>query len=998
MAAGRIVTVLALLLISSQAVHAQYFGQNKVRHENLQFQVLRTDRFDIYFYEDQRRVIDVAGQLAERWYDRLSTVFGHELSGRQPLVLYANHPDFRQTTVISGFIDPSTGGVTEGLQRRIVMPFTASLQETDHVLGHELVHAFQYDMGGRGLQQLPLWFIEGLAEYLSLGPVDAQTAAWLRDAALHEELPGFEDLDNPRYFPYRFGHAAWAYLGGRFGQGIVPELFQLASRSGDPLGAIEQVTRMPLEDLTRAWHLAVAKTYGSIDLADVAPRGRALITDEHGGRLNVGPSISPDGTRLVFLSERSLFAIEMFLADAETGEIIGKLTDVATDAHLDNIQFLQSTGAWSPDGRRFAYAAEDKARPVLVVVDGDTGRKLQTHTFPGLGEIFTPTWSPDGRSIAFSAIVGATSDLFVYELERETLRRLTDDLYAQLQPAWSPDGRTLAFVTDRFTTDLDTLDFGRYRVAGYDFQSGAIRLLPGFDGSKNINPQWAPGGKAYYFIGAPNGVPNVFRADLSTGDLEPVTSLKTAVSGITDLSPALGVAQKTGALAYTAYIDGRYAIYALTDAEARRGVRLAGRSADTLPPPGGRALPFARRLDTPQAELPSPEGFAVHDYRGRLSLQYVGAAAASRFGTDQFGTFVGGGVAFLFGDVLNEHQLSAAVQSSGGVSDIAAQLGYLNQQSRWNWGGIVQRIPYRTGTVRSAFAEVDGQQVFVEQTTLFRQTSYEISGIAGYPFSREARLEFTGGLQHVGFDREVRSDIFSAQTGGFLDRRTQELDAPEALNLGRASAAFVFDSALFGGTSPVLGTRSRVEVAPLAGDIRFTETLLDYRRYLSPVRPLTIAVRAMHVGRYGPDADASSIAPLFIGHPNLVRGYDVGSFAAVECRPDGSSECPQFDRLVGSRVFVGNLELRAPIPGLFKGRFEYWPLPIEAFAFADTGVAWTSDVAPVFLDGSRDFVSSVGFGARVNVLGYLITEFNAVRAVDRPDNGWRFVFNLRPGF
>ena len=56
----------------------------------------------------------------------------------------------------------------------------ARSQPTDHVLGHELVHAFQYDItntnvssGNAGALGLPLWFIEGMAEYLSIGPVDA---------------------------------------------------------------------------------------------------------------------------------------------------------------------------------------------------------------------------------------------------------------------------------------------------------------------------------------------------------------------------------------------------------------------------------------------------------------------------------------------------------------------------------------------------------------------------------------------------------------------------------------------------------------------------------------------------------------------------------------------------------------------------------------------------------------------------------------------------------
>jgi hypothetical protein len=99
-------------------------------------------------------------------------------------------------------IGEGTGGVTESLRRRIVMPFAASLGETDHVLGHELVHAFQYDILGSNLA-MPLWFIEGMAEYASPGATDAQTAVWLRDAAEAERLPTLDKLDGPRYFPYR---------------------------------------------------------------------------------------------------------------------------------------------------------------------------------------------------------------------------------------------------------------------------------------------------------------------------------------------------------------------------------------------------------------------------------------------------------------------------------------------------------------------------------------------------------------------------------------------------------------------------------------------------------------------------------------------------------------------------------------------------------------------------------------------------------------------------
>jgi hypothetical protein len=75
-----------------------------------------------------------------------------------------------------------------------------------------LVHAFQYDTGGLGrgsvnspIERLPLWFIEGMAEYVSIGPLDPNTAMWLRDAVRQNSLPSIGDLDKAKYFPYRWG-------------------------------------------------------------------------------------------------------------------------------------------------------------------------------------------------------------------------------------------------------------------------------------------------------------------------------------------------------------------------------------------------------------------------------------------------------------------------------------------------------------------------------------------------------------------------------------------------------------------------------------------------------------------------------------------------------------------------------------------------------------------------------------------------------------------------
>src|SRR6185437_1179670 len=138
--------ILCTLLGVPTRAAAQYFGQNKVQYETFDFHVMHTPHFDIYFYPAESLAVSDAARMAERWYTRHSEEFSYQLSSKKPIILYANHPDFEQTNVIGGQIPEATGGVTEGLRDRVTLPFTGNYAENDHVLGHELVHVFQYDI------------------------------------------------------------------------------------------------------------------------------------------------------------------------------------------------------------------------------------------------------------------------------------------------------------------------------------------------------------------------------------------------------------------------------------------------------------------------------------------------------------------------------------------------------------------------------------------------------------------------------------------------------------------------------------------------------------------------------------------------------------------------------------------------------------------------------------------------------------------------------------
>lgn len=1016
-------------LLAAPAADAQYFGRNKVLWEDFEFQVLETEHFDIYYYPAEHPAIEELGRMAERWYERLSAAFDHRLTERKPIIFYADQPDFRQTTVTFGMIGEGTGGFTEPLRNRVAMPLTGVMAETDHVLGHELVHVFQFDIVAAlartrrsvALNQVPLWMTEGLAEYFSQGRQDPHTALWLRDALLNDELPTLRDLNRGgRYNPYQYGQAFWAYVGGRWGDQRASLLFGNALVLG-PEGAIEETLGIEAEQLFTDWHAAIRETYQPVVDARRPPGdfGELLLSSERtGADLNIAPSISPAGDLVAFLSSRDLFTIDLFLADAHTGEVRGRLLSAAGNPHFDALRFLDSAGGWSPDGERLAFVVFEDGDNAIAIVDVDERRVIRRHR-PGVGAVNNPVYSPDGRTIAFSGMRHGITDLYLLDVESGALRQLTDDLYAQLQPTFSPDGRTLAFVTDQGPgTDLSELVFHPMRLALYDLASGRIEVLTPFPGAKHIDPAWSPDGGELYFVSDADGVSDVFAIRLADRGVRRLTRLTTGASGITDLSPTMSVARRTGRLVYSVRDDDEYEVYALDAAAAGTAVEPEApgdRLAAVLPPvteptdePARTTV--SRYLAQPAAGLPSPAvEFPREEYEPRFGLTYIGPPTIG-VGADRFGYGVGGSVSAFWSDILNRHVVGGTIQGGAASDDFGtsfgAQLTYLNQANRLVWGADASHIPVISARtfVSTEPVQIGDEVVFADVVRQVREEIVidELSALAHYPLSSTRRFEAAAGVTFYSFENEVQEFIVLGNQ--VIDERTTELASFPNLDLYNGSLAFVGDSSFFGFSAPVRGTRYRFEVEAYGGDLSYQTGLADYRRYLFR-RPLTFAFRGIHFGRYGDDAESDLLGPLYLGRPTLVRGYEINDFDATECTPVGgqTNACPEFDRLVGSRLAVVNLELRVPLFGIEDyGLIELPYFPTDLVLFADAGTAWTEDESPdVRFDQEtldRVPVFSAGVAARIVIGGYLPLELYYAKPFQRPDQDWQFGLVISPGW
>jgi len=1051
-------TTLALMLLAGApaALPAQYyFGQNKVQYRTFNFQVLRTEHFDIHFYPEARAAALDAGRAAERSYQRLSRLLRHEYKERKPIILYASQSDFQQTNALGGESPgEGTGGVTDFYKQRIILPLTGSYEELGHVLQHEMVHQFQYDIwsrgrAGAGLSTIvnvnpPLWFVEGMAEYFSLGGVDPNTAMWLRDAAIEGKIPTIKQLEeDPRIFPYRYGQALLAFIGQRWGDEAIGSIIQGTMAGGGGLeGSIRRVLGVDYKGLSELWKAHIQKTYLPQVVSQQRARdiARELLSERRSeGTLHLAPALSPDGKEVAYFSEKDFYFVDLYLADAATGKVKRRLLKSSYSSNYETFRFINSAASWSADGKYLTVSAKRGPRDEILIIDVARNREAKRIRVK-LDGVTTPTWSPDGRQLVFTGYEGGLSDLYLVNADGSNLRRLTNDRYADLHPVWSPDGKTIAFATDRGPeTNFETLHVGNMRIATFDIASGRIDLLPGMDLGKNVSPQWSPDGQQIAFISDRTGVSNIYLFDRQDQKVYQITDLFTGAQGITPLSPVLSWAQQTDRLAFVYYSRDRYDVYAIDNPRslrrgaweapviARRDSAPAGVAPRPLPPPdsvaptprrdsvpaqpieaggafylgpGGirpadaapaltdvtqRPVTISALMDSVPVPLPDTAEFKVNKYKVRFQPDFV-ARPTIGYTRDNFGRGFYGGSAIALSDLLGDHQLFFSAYINGRITEAQVNATYVNTTRRLNWAASVGQEPYYllgTSLIVRDTPSV-GENTLV--TNMRRLVTRSIAGQAIYPLTRFQRFEFGMTAAIVSDRLQQIFEPYDPRTGlATREAVTREVGLPGAQYL-LPSVAYVFDNSLPGYVGPFYGRRFRLQASQSIGSWSFFEGLVDFRRYDHLLGPFTLATRALYFGRTGPDA---SLFRVFLGNTELIRGHTSGSYYSHECRT--SSSCIELDRLVGSQLALGNAELRFPI---LTPAMHFVPMgfpPIEGAFFYDIGVAWNPGSqlkwsrepgdSPIRV---RTPVRTIGIAARMNLFNFVILRLDCSFPQDRP--------------
>jgi hypothetical protein len=727
----------------------------------------------------------------------------------------------------------------------------------------------------------------------------------------------------------------------------------------------------------------------------------------------VAPAISPDGKYVAFLSEKELFSIDLFLADAKTGKIIRKLTSKIKNDHIDEFNFIESAGAWSPDSKQFAFSAFSQGRNKLLIINIDNGKTVLEASMDKVEQFGNLTWSPKGKDIAFTGLKDGQSDLFSYNIADKQITQLTNDKYTDFQPSYSSDGNKIVFSTDRLDLDKGLSAYISMGMAVIDVKTKAIQNIDIFPGANNFNPVFDSRDEHIYFLSNRDGFRNLYKYNLASTAISQLTDYYTGISGITENSPALSISNNDE-LVYSYYRSQRYTLY---NAKASEFTPKPVQSSEvdftaaTLPPLNSVGVDIVNKnLENFLAYDDTPlDSIKTIPFRPQFKLDYI-ASNGVGVSTSRFGTGMSSGVQAIFSDILSRNQIFAAASVNGEIYDFGAQLAYVNQESRWSWGGAISHIPYQSGFRGfnpQSTLDVNGEPVkfFEDYIDIIRIFEESAQAFTFYPFNKNLRVEFGTGVSSY----SSRVDRWSTYYDGpelpngniyptypyYQDKRKISLDEFNSSNsyynlrkytVFQLNAALIGDNSFSGIAAPLGGYRYKIGIEQNFGTFTYTAPTIDLRKYVR-TKPVTFAGRIYGYGRLG--ETNNQLFPMFIGYPYLIRGYEANSFYREGNELDVDNNF-SIDQLIGNRIAVANFEVRLPFTGpeklaVVESKFLFSDLNL----FFDAGLAWNEGdkvnlgsrnpaKAGEYPDGTDRFervpALSAGVSARVNVFGYFVLE------------------------
>ena len=565
----RSLTTAALLILfavtSAQAQLVPYYGKNNVKYDTFDWKTYKTAHFEIFFYPESAAHLQRVASMAESAYDKISADLQHDIEFKIPLIFFKTQSEFEQVNYLQ--ISEGILGAAEPVYNRMAFAIDQPSDKLQELIVHELTHVFEFSLLFGGMispvlkQSPPLWVMEGFAEFTT-GVWDPTDLMIVRDAVMTERLPFLsvrEDLIAPGGVelgraPYNVGHAAFEFIQEKYGEAAIRQFWFYLKKATllgsedviySALGVKEETFNEQFAGYLRERFKDYRDRQSPIDY------GREVSLPDKYYQI-FSQAASPNGREFIVLTaNREDFEFDILKIDA-TGKVLDNLTGGFTSSYdyltTDTFTFEGRNLSWSQNGQRIAFFARTGKRRSLIVLDPSDGDRLKKMKLK-IDQAASPALSPDGKTVLITGFVNGQPDLFSINIETEAIQNLTNNILYEKTPHWSPDGKWIYFTTRIRSRDqimrmnsANPNQLEQLTTSEYDSTS------PYYDQASN----------SLYYAADKNGVYNLYKLDLNTGDKIQYTDV---IGG--NFSPVLVRDGGKERIGFTSFFKGQYRFFVM---------------------------------------------------------------------------------------------------------------------------------------------------------------------------------------------------------------------------------------------------------------------------------------------------------------------------------------------------------------------------------------------------------------------------------------------------
>ena len=684
----------------------------------------------LYYYRRERQVAERALPVIRNAYLRLVDQFHYTPTKQIPYILYSSKREFQTTNVFQ--VSESVLGVTSPRDLKMSLPYFGDHELFRQVSTHELVHQFTIqkllDLAGgddSAIEALPLWYIEGIAEYYAKGGLDPEADLYLRDLVWNPDperryaVLSFGEDRIRGYIPtYKLGQARITFIADVYGKEMVQAFLENAHLMGGGGGGggspgergfaalTRRVLNESLDQVDGRWRAWIKKRYYPeyMKVRQDLPQVREI------QELPSEPEafeVSPDGQRVFFRGiDREAGRARLYLVDARFPR--GAKTVAAdNEPGIESLHPVEHSVV-AIGNAALAFAAQTGAGDALYVqpykheppkggrppsLSLGSRRRLDLRHPRGQSfiEVSDLAFSPDGKQLAFVALTEAGQrDIYVVPAAGGKVRQVTDDPYAERELSWGSDGIYCA---------SDATDHGHFNLFRVDEATGAKTRLTTGDWNDHHPRPLADG--SVLFASDAGGKPDVWL--LAAGKARKLTDFATGLD-----SPAPAPSGR-GVWAGTFY-RGRFRLLEVP--------RVAWLEEPPVALPEAEAPP----LDIPHEDFPDRtpryDAYALGNWRPEAGFIYGGGASNA----------VAGRAALLFSDMLRDRIFYLDVAVLGSF-DLTQALALYENRSQ------------RTTHVLGLFHFVQQQLDRIDPNLEFLQRDFGAVGSLRFPLDRFQRFE-----------------------------------------------------------------------------------------------------------------------------------------------------------------------------------------------------------------------------------------------------------------